>query len=133
MISFLTDFALIKLLRVFSIMKEDNFVIGVSSIYSSTINLGKRDWSLSESDNACGRFNFCYFSLGFWFCFVSMGTFAEFTGCAPHPPQSSMKGNALRGKPIRLGKSGLHIQYTHTEETNQQFGISRFSFPRGET
>ena len=27
-----------------------------------------------------------------------------------------------------VGKSGLHIQYTHTEERDQQFEISRFSF-----
>ena len=30
---------------------------------------------------------------------------------------------------IHLGKSGQHIQYTHTEERDQQFGISRLSFP----
>ena len=64
LINFLTDFALIKLLRVFSIMKGDNFVIGVPSIDSGTINLGKRVWSesLSESDSACGHFNFGFFA-----------------------------------------------------------------------
>ena len=36
---FFTDFGFIKLLRVFSIMKGDNFVIGVSSVDSRTINL----------------------------------------------------------------------------------------------
>ena len=77
-------------------------MIGVSSIDSSTINLGKRVWSesLSESDSACGRFNYGFFSLGFCFCFVSMGIFAEFTDCAPHPPRSPMKGNAQGGNPF---------------------------------
>ena len=38
-------------------------MIGVSSIDSSTINLGERVWSelLSESDSACGHFNFGVF------------------------------------------------------------------------
>ena len=84
------------MLRVFSIMKGGNFVIGISSIDSSTINLGKRVWSesLSESDSVCGCFHFGVFPFGFWFCFVSMGIFAEFTDCAAHPPRSPMKGNA---------------------------------------
>ena len=44
-------------------------MIGVFSIDSSTINLGKRVWpeSLPESDSACGGFNFGFFSLGFCF------------------------------------------------------------------
>ena len=46
---------MIKLLRFSLIMKGDNFVIGVSSIDSSTINLGKTvlSESLLESDSAC--------------------------------------------------------------------------------
>ena len=67
LINFFSDFGSIKLLRVFSIMKEDNFVIGISFTDSSMINLGKRVWSksLSESDSACGRFSFRFFYLGF--------------------------------------------------------------------
>ena len=83
-------------------MKGDNFVIGVSSIDSSMINLGKRVWSesLLESDSACRCFSFGFFSLGFWF--VSIRIFAEFTNCAPHPPWSPMKGNAQGENPFAL-------------------------------
>ena len=108
---FFTDFGFIKLLRVFSIMKGDNFVIGVSSVDSSTINLGKRVWSesLSESDSACRCFGLGFFSFGFWLCLV------------PIEPYEGR--DVLRGKPICLGKSRLHIQYTHTKVKDQQFGI----------
>ena len=130
LINFFTDFALIRLLRVFSIMKGDNFVIGVSAIDPSTINLGKRVWSesLAELDSACGRFSFGGFLLGFWFCFVSIGIFAEFTDCAPHP---LMKGNAqfalvnqgytfsiltLRKWTSNLGSLGFHSQVYYTPQ-----------------
>ena len=47
-------------------MKGDNFVIGVPSIDSRTINLRKRVWSLSKSDSACGRLVLgVFFLLGF--------------------------------------------------------------------
>ena len=54
------DFGFIKLLRIFLIMKGDNLVIGVSSVDSSMINLGKRVWSESLSDSECGSFFFLY-------------------------------------------------------------------------
>ena len=48
-------------------------MIGVSSIDSSTINLGERVGSLSELDSACGRFNFGFFRLGFGFVLYPWG------------------------------------------------------------
>ena len=97
---------MIKLLRASLIMKGDNIVIGVSSVDSSTINLRKRVWSesLLESDSACERFRFEVFSLGFWFSFISIGNFAEFTVL---PMQNGALSREMsRGKPIRLPNQG---------------------------
>ena len=107
-------------------MKWDNFVFGVSSIDYSMINLGKRVWSesLSESDSACRRFNLVFFFARVLVCIH--GDFCRVHWLCSPPTTESYEGKCTKGKPIRLGKSGLRIQYTHTEETNQQFGISVF-------
>ena len=106
LINVFIDFGFIKLQRAFSIMKGDNFVIGVSSVDSSMINLGKRVWSelLSEPDSACGHFSFVFF-----FAFISIGIFAEVTDCAPQPPQNPIKRN-IKGET----HSPWQIRATHS-------------------
>ena len=123
---FFIDLGFIKLLRFFSIMKGDNFVIGVSSIDSNTINLGKGIWpeSLSESDSACRCFSFGVFSLGFWF--VSIGIFAEFTDCAPHPLQSPMKRIALGGNPFALANQGYTFSICTLKKGTSNLGSLGF-------
>ena len=81
-------------------MTGDNFVIRVSSVDSSMINLRKRVWSesLLKSDSACGCFSFSFFLLGFWF--VSIGIFAEFTDCAFHPHTEPYEGKCQRENPF---------------------------------
>ena len=87
-------------------MKGNNFVIGVSSINSSTINLEKRVWSESWSQALhADALILEFFCLGLFY-FVSIGNFAEFTDCAPHPPRSSMKGKCQRGNPFALANQG---------------------------
>ena len=114
-------------------MKGDNFVIRVSSINSSTINLGKRVWSesLSESDSACGRFNFRVFWLGFWFRFVSKENFAEFTDCAPQPPHSPMKGNAQGGNPFALANQGYAFSILTLRKETSNLGSLGFHYQIG--
>ena len=101
-------------------------MIGVSSIDSSTINLGEGPGQSPYRSQTLHADALIFFFLGFGFVLYPWG----FLLSSPTvlPTTESYEGKCTRGKPIRLGKSGLHIQYTHTEETNQ-FGISRFSFP----
>ena len=108
-------------------------MIGVSSIDSSMINLEKRVWSesLSESDSACRRFNFGFFSLGFWFYFVSTGIFAEFTDCAPHLPLSPTKGNAQGGNPFTLANQGYTFNICTLRKRTSNLGSLGFHSKEG--
>ena len=68
-----------------------------------------------------GAFDFSLF-------FVSMEIFNESTDCAPYPLWSSTK-EYVQGE-THMPYQTRATQYTHTEENDQQFGISRFSSPR---
>ena len=77
-------------------------MIGVSSVDSSSINLGKRVWSDSLSDPArhvdalrCEIFRLDFVFLFFVFLFLlSMEILDMFTDCAPHQPRGPIKWNA---------------------------------------
>ena len=86
------------------IIKGDNFVIGVSSIDSSMINLGKRVWSESLSDSACGCFSF-----GVFFAWVLVCIHRDF--CWVHwlcssPTMEPYEVKCQGGNPFALANQG---------------------------
>ena len=104
-------------------MKRDNFVIGVSSIDSSMINLWKRVWS-SQTLHADALV------LGFFawvlVLFCIHRDFAEFTDYATHPPWSPMKGNAQVGNPIALANQGYTFSILTLRKRTSNLGSLGF-------
>ena len=127
-------------------MKGDNFVIGVSSVDSSMINLRKRVWSesLSESDSAYRHFSFVlFFCLGFGvfcihrdFCWVhwlrSPPTTEPYEGKYQEGNSFTLANQGytfsiltLKKRTRNLGSLGFHSQvYYSSREKRGNLGLS---------